>query len=80
MSLNIDEISNIILSLINDKSFYELNKDTIKDVNKLVNYLQRNDVNTSQAELLLMHVEDDIKDDKNAIKINMDVKKKLNSF
>lgn len=80
MSLNIDEISNIILSLINDKSFYKLNKDTIKDVNKLVNYLQRNDVNTSQAELLLMHVEDDIKDDKNAIKINMDVKKKLNSF
>lgn len=80
MSLNIDEISNIILSLINDKSFYELNKDTIKDVNKLVNYLQRNDINTSQAELLLMHVEDDIKDDKNAIKINMDVKKKLNSF
>lgn len=80
MSLTIDDINGIVLTLINDKSFYKLSDSTIEDVNKLVNYLQEDNINKSQAELLLMHIEDDAKKDENIVKLDIHTQKKLELF
>lgn len=80
MSLTIDDINGIVLTLINDKSFYKLSDSTIEDVNKLVNYLQEDNINKSQAELLLMHIEDDAKEDENIVKLDIHTQKKLELF
>ena len=80
MSLTIDDINGIVLTLINDKSFYKLSNSIIEDVNKLVNYLQEDNINKSQAELLLMHIEDDAKEDENIVKLDIHTQKKLELF